>query len=145
MDATFTAGKQADLLLSMRDHDGIRRLMYILVEHKSCQDSSVAVQLHRYPGEIRQQQWVNVESEVPGSLPVIHPVVFYHGAKHWTAPLRLSGLHRDRTDTIIPGTIPLEYSADLTYRLVDLRELEPEHLQIRTRTLAGVSTVQHPG
>ena len=143
VDATFTGGKQADLLVSMRDNRGGEHLVYMLVEHKSYHDPLVAVQLYRYLGAIWQQQWIHRESKARGPLPVIHPVVLYHGAAPWTAPLELTGLHRtgDPDAGLDPDTEP--FITDLTYRLVDLRTIQPERLRIATRTLAYMIILRH--
>jgi predicted transposase YdaD len=161
IDATFTGGKQADLLVSMYDRTGRERLVYVLVEHKSYHDPLVAVQLYRYLGAIWQQQWINRESEARGPLPKIHPVVFYHGAAPWTAPLELTGLHRTRDSDrgrshdhrpdhergagpeSDPSHNPEPFITDLVYRVVDLRTIEPEQLRVAARTLAYMITLRH--
>ena len=160
VEATFTGGKQADLLVSMRDHRGREHLVYMLVEHKSYHDPLVAVlvatplrarrcthmhpvQLYRYLGEIWQQQWIHRESKVRGPLPVIHPVVLYHGAAPWTAPLELTGLHRADDHAAGLGAKTSPYITDLVYRLVDLRTIQPERLRIATRTLAFLITLRY--
>jgi predicted transposase YdaD len=141
IDATFTGGKQADLLVSMRDRGGKEHLVYMLVEHKSYHDPLVAVQLHRYLGEIWQQLWINRSDDERGPLPRIHPVVFYHGRSPWTVPLELTGLH-DAGDTEHDhDTGPL--MVELAYRLVDLWAIEPFALNVRVRTLAYLITLRY--
>ncbi len=142
VDATFTGGKQADLLLSMRDRGGQEHLVYMLVEHKSYHDPLVAVQLYRYLGAIWQQQWIHRESKTRGPLPVIHPVVIYHGLAPWTAPLTLTGLHGTGDSDRVPDD-DTPYITDLVYRLMDLRTIQPERLRIATRTLAYLITFRH--
>jgi recombination-promoting nuclease RpnB len=137
IDATFTGGKQADLLVSMHDRTGREHLVYMLVEHKSYSDRPVAIQLYRYLGAIWQQQWIHRDTEERGPLPLIHPVVFYHGKAPWTAPLKLSGLHGSADHD------PEPYITDLVYRLVDLSTIEPEQLQLPARTLAYLITLRH--
>ena len=143
VEATFTGGKQADLLVSMKDHRGRERLVYMLMEHKSYHDRLVAVQLYRYLGEIWQQQWIHRESKARGPLPVIHPVVIYHGAAPWTAPLELTGLHHIGDPDAGPDPDVEPFITDLAYRLVDLRTIRPERLRIATRTLAYMITLRH--
>ena len=155
VDASFTGGKQADLLLVMNENDGTPHLVYILVEHKSYPDPVVALQLYRYLGEIWQQYWVRGENRKRGVLPVIHPVVLYHGSRRWTAPLRLTGLHRLHATpgaaerTIVPASglgstdRPLSFPTELEYRLVDLWLLKPFRLKIRARTQAFLITLRH--
>ncbi len=142
VDATFTGGKQADLLLSMRERgDGERRgrkhLVYMLVEHKSYHDPLVPTQLFRYMGAIWHQQWELRESNLRGPLPLIHPVVLYHGERPWTTPLELTGQHEAGDSDTVP------FVTDLVYRLVDLSTIEPERLRVATRTLAYLITLRH--
>ncbi|TVR66189.1 MAG: Rpn family recombination-promoting nuclease/putative transposase [Spirochaetaceae bacterium] len=135
IDASFTGGKQADLLVSMRDHGDREHLVYMLVEHKSYHDRLVAVQLLRYSAEIWQLWKRNGDER--GPLPRIYPVVLYHGKTPWTAPLKLSGLHGSADDD------PEPHITDLVYRLVDLSTIEPEQLQLPARTLAYLITLRH--
>ena len=145
VEATFTGGKQADLLVSMKDHRGREHLVYMLVEHKSYHDPLVAVQLYRYLGKIWQQQWIHLDSKARGPLPMIHPVVFYHGKTPWTAPLELTGLHRVGDPDAKAGPDPdaEPFITDLVYRLVDLRTIQPERLRKAARTLAYMITLRH--
>jgi hypothetical protein len=92
-------------------------------------------------GEIWQQYWVHREGKKRGELPVIHPVVLYHGPRQWTAPLQLTGLHRPRDATTT--AMPTRYPAELEYRLVDLWLLKPLRLKARARTLAFLITLRH--
>ena len=87
-----------DLLLTVETIDGATEYVYVLVEHKSYPASMVAVQLLGYIGGILKRY-----RKPP--VPIIHPVVFYHGAKTWTAPTELTGLHQghhDRRDAADP-------------------------------------------
>ena len=146
VDATFTGGKQADLLLSVQGTDGSPQLIYMLMEHKSYSDPVVAVQLFRYLGAIWQQQWVHQRAADRGSLPVIHPVVFYHGRAPWKTPLHLSALHRhDTRAAVVRDAVasPAGFPANLEYRLVDLRRIRPGKLQVRFRTLAFLITMKY--
>jgi len=62
-----------DLLLSVQTTFGTEELVYILVEHKSYRDTRVAIALLRYVAGL-YHKW----EKLP--LPVIRPVVFYHGS-----------------------------------------------------------------
>src|ERR1700712_4852372 len=66
-----------DLLFATRWHDGSEVLVYLLFEHQSTQDRGIAFRLLRYQVRI----WERWRSEHPGSetLPVVLPVVLYHG------------------------------------------------------------------
>ena len=65
--------------------------VYMLFEHKSYPDKFVAVQLLRYMGAIWDQWLKGQKGETTARLPVIIPIVFYHGAETWI-PLKLCNL-----------------------------------------------------
>jgi hypothetical protein len=112
--------------------------VYILVEHKSYPDNRVALQLMHYMAGL-WRQW----NQLP--LPVIHPVVLYHGTRRWTAPTQLIDLHRFR-----PGrhhspepedtAFNTEYPANLRYHLLDLNAIAPKDLKpkVRAQAYAGL-------
>ncbi len=81
---------ESDLLFSARLVSGKRLLFYVLLEHQSRVDPWMAFRLLRYV--VRQwEQWR--EKHPRKKLPVILPLVLYHGKKgRWTAPLRLEAL-----------------------------------------------------
>jgi predicted transposase/invertase (TIGR01784 family) len=146
VDAGFAGGQQADLLLSLEDTAGKRQLVYILMEHKSYRDPVVAVQLHRYVGSVWQREWIALAPAERGELPVVHPVVFYHGVQPWNVPASLTTLHgidamwqRGRSGVGDRERYPVE----LHYRLLDLNHLETEGMKLRARTLAFLITLRY--
>ncbi|MBN1206607.1 MAG: Rpn family recombination-promoting nuclease/putative transposase [Myxococcaceae bacterium] len=82
---------QSDLLFSARLLSGQPLLLYLLLEHQSSVDRWMALRMLRYV--VRQlEHWrqEHPESEV---LPVVVPVVMYHGLEGaWTAPRRIEEL-----------------------------------------------------
>jgi hypothetical protein len=72
------------------DFQGGDALVYVLLEHKSSPDRWVALQLVKYIIRI----WYRELDRNQGTrkLPPILPVVFYHGKRHWKAPLNLAEL-----------------------------------------------------
>ena len=83
--------RQSDLLFSAQLHGGQPVLLYFLLEHQSSVDRWMAFRMLRYV--VRQlEHWrdQHPESEV---LPVVIPVVMYHGLERgWTAPRRMEEL-----------------------------------------------------
>jgi len=82
---------QSDLLFSARLHGGEPLLLYLLLEHQSTVDRWMALRMLQYV----VRQLVHWRQEHPKSevLPVIIPVVMYHGARRgWTAARRLEEL-----------------------------------------------------
>ena len=81
----------SDLLYRVDLNEGMDGLVYMLFEHKSYPDKFVAVQLLRYMGAIWEQWLKGQKGATTARLPVIIPIVFYHGAETWI-PLKLSDL-----------------------------------------------------
>jgi predicted transposase YdaD len=82
---------ETDLLFSARLKDGRQVLFYVLLEHQSTVSRWMALRLLKYV--VRQlEHWRrgNPDSEL---LPIILPVVLYHGPEGaWTAPRRVEEL-----------------------------------------------------
>jgi len=83
----------ADLLFQIHTHgkkSNKPAFVYILFEHKSYNDSMVAFQLLRYMVRI----WERHIKENPKAktLPMIFPILFYHGESGWTAPVSFHNL-----------------------------------------------------
>jgi len=82
---------ESDLLFSARLHEGGSLLLYVLLEHQSSVDRWMALRMLRYV--VRQvEHWRQQHPESP-VLPVIIPLVMYHGADGaWSAPRRVEDL-----------------------------------------------------
>jgi hypothetical protein len=82
---------ESDLFFSARLREGRTLLFYVLLEHQSSVDRWMALRMLRYV--VRQlEHW---RQEHPGSarLPVIIPLVLYHGSEGaWSAPRRVEEL-----------------------------------------------------
>ncbi|MBF0523655.1 MAG: Rpn family recombination-promoting nuclease/putative transposase [Deltaproteobacteria bacterium] len=98
----------------------------ILLEHKSYQDRLVPFQLFRY----MNQMWSYIISRQPASeyLPVIIPLVFYHGTTTWAGSTRFSSLF-DTTAEL------RRYLPDFDYLLLDLSTMPDEDIKgdVKTR------------
>lgn len=68
---------------------GAEGCVYLLFEHKSYQDRLIHLQLLGYMLKLWQ---LHVRQSKKQPLPVIIPIVFYHGKRRWAAGERLSGL-----------------------------------------------------
>ena len=106
----------SDLIFNVELESGNKGYVVFLFEHKSTVEKDTVFQIFKYLARI----WDEVISDK--RLPVIIPVLFYHGKEKWTAPMKLSGLIEDDFDwakKIIPD---FEY---FIYTLKDLREVYP--------------------
>jgi len=84
----------SDMLYSVKLAEEDTAFVYMLFEHKSYPDRYVAVQLLRYMGEIWNQYLKGRNSVTQGDLPLIIPLVVYHGTEQWEA-CTLSELVKD--------------------------------------------------
>ncbi|EHQ90635.1 Rpn family recombination-promoting nuclease/putative transposase [Desulfosporosinus youngiae] len=66
--------------------------LYLLFEHKSYPSPKVALQLLKYMLNIWE---LKTAGRPAAKLPVIIPLVVYHGQARWNSPLKLSGLIED--------------------------------------------------
>ena len=79
---------QCDALFRVRLKGEENDYAYVLLEHKSSVDPGTPVQLARYS----LNTWAREMEANPASLelPMIFPMVFYHGQGKWTVPLSLA-------------------------------------------------------
>lgn len=124
------ANQHSDLLFSATarpSHDPI--LVYILFEHQSTAQPTMALRLLRYMVRI----WMRHAKTQPDSpLPLIIPAVLAQVPGGWTAPTRFAELFSPSLGPIAPGVLPdFEYSVD------DLHRADDDDL--RARTLANAA------
>ena len=107
----------SDLLYRVGLKGGGDAFVFFLLEHKSAPDERVMLQLLRY--------MVLAWDRLPLPLPLIVPVVVYHGASPWRLSERLSGLFApSASEPIWRGYLPdfRHHLLDFTrYRDADLR------------------------
>ena len=120
---------EIDLLFSAQLTTGRPVLFYILLEHQSSVDRWMALRMLRYV--VRQLEHWRQEHSGDGLLPVIIPVVLYHGPEGpWTAPLSVEelfdlpteGAQRERWRALVPR---------FAYRVDDLTAQRAEALMAR--------------
>ena len=121
---------ESDLLFSARMHTGHSLLLYVLLEHQSSVDSWMALRMLRYV--VRQVERWRQEHPESARLPVIIPLVMYHGVDGvWTAPRRVEDLFdlpeeeeaRERWRALVPR---------FEYLLDDLTAEREEALRARS-------------
>ena len=123
MEGTFINGDgaktQCDALFRVRLKSGQDARIYVLLEHKSSVDYDTPLQIARYMLSI----WARELKATPAhrKLPMILPLVFYHGLGEWTVPRSLAEMidAPDGVDDPLRG---------FAYTLRDLRRLDPWHL-----------------
>jgi predicted transposase/invertase (TIGR01784 family) len=124
--------RYTDLLFSVAWRGGQDALVYLLFEHQSTSDGWMAFRLLRYLVRI-WERWMS-ENPHAKALPVIVPVVLYHGADPWSAPVAFDALF-DIPDAVRPALAP--HQVRFTYLLDDLSEIPEEQLRARAMTALG--------
>ncbi|WP_375769133.1 Rpn family recombination-promoting nuclease/putative transposase [Archangium gephyra] len=82
---------ESDLLFTAQLRSGQPLLLYVLLEHQSTVDPWMALRMLRYV--VRQVERWRQEHPKSEKLPLIIPLVMYHGAEGtWTAPRRVEDL-----------------------------------------------------
>ncbi|EPX61231.1 hypothetical protein D187_001014 [Cystobacter fuscus DSM 2262] len=119
---------ESDLLFTARLRTGESVLLYVLLEHQSSVDRWMALRMLRYV--VRQVERWRQEHPESTRLPVIIPLVMYHGtAGAWTAPRRVEDLFElpEAERELWRGLVPR-----FEYLLDDLTAEREEALLART-------------
>ncbi|HWO19591.1 MAG TPA: Rpn family recombination-promoting nuclease/putative transposase [Kofleriaceae bacterium] len=133
--------QHTDLLYSATWRDGSELLVYFLFEHLSAppkKDSLLAFRLLRYQVRI-WENWLAKHQDAK-SLPMIIPIVMYHGVTPWSEP-RLFDALLDVPASVRPAVAP--YLIQFAYLLNDLSEITDDELRsgaMRT-ALAKLATI----
>lgn len=75
-----------DLLYTLKLQEGQNAKIFFLLEHKSTPERGTALQVLKYMTNVWSEEYDGKK------LPLIIPIVFYHGTKKWNAPLGVDGL-----------------------------------------------------
>lgn len=110
----------SDLLCQIGLKDGKAVFVYILVEHKSSPAPWVALQLLRYMLKI----WAQVPLRRNTYLPVIFPLVFYHGKQRWNVARHFNALFDPQVLERVSRFVP-----DFEYFLCDVSLHSPTTIQ----------------
>jgi predicted transposase/invertase (TIGR01784 family) len=118
--------QHTDLLYSATWRDGDEALVYLLFEHQSTPPTEgvMAYRLLRYQDRI----WEHWRADHPKAktLPMIIPIVMYHGASLWSEPRSFDAL-LDVPAGVRPAVEP--YLVRFTYLLLDLSEMSDDELR----------------
>ncbi len=112
------------------DQEPLPGYLYMLFEHKSYPDPLVALQLNGYLQRIWKDS-LQEEGKPKNTLPVILPMVIYHGKKAWNIPRQFQAL--------VPGAKEAAlgpYTPHWEYQLYDLSRYTDE--QIRETVQDGI-------
>ncbi len=109
----------SDILYKI-DLDGESGYIYLLFEHKSHVDKLAHLQLLGYLHKIWE---LDQKQKRKASLPVIVPLLLYHGPRKWKSPTRFSALFHG------PGDALAEYIPDFEYILYDLSRYSDEEIK----------------
>ncbi|AKJ03262.1 Rpn family recombination-promoting nuclease/putative transposase [Archangium gephyra] len=116
---------ESDLLFTARLRTGQPLLLYVLLEHQSSVDRWMALRMLRYV--VRQVERWRTEHPESSRLPVIIPLVMYHGVDGaWTAPRRVEELFE------LPGEQWRTLVPRFEYLLDDLTAEREEALRARS-------------
>ena len=86
-----------DVVATVQLTDGQPADIYILFEHKSGLDKLARLQILKYMVH-KWFQWIKNRELPDGRLPIVIPVVVYHGIRKWTYSLEFSDLFRMPSD-----------------------------------------------
>lgn len=132
VDAALTH-QHTDLLYAAKWRDGKEALVYFLFEHQSSPPTEglMAYRLLSYQERI----WARWRAEHPRArtLPMILPIVLYHGATTWLEPRSFDAL-LDVPAGVRPAVEP--HLVRFTYLLHDLSEIPDEELRDGARWTA---------
>jgi predicted transposase/invertase (TIGR01784 family) len=119
LDADLNA-HYSDILYRVGLRDGGEAFVCVLFEHKSYVEPLVGLDLLRY--ELRVWEDVLKATPQPATLPVIIPLVVYHGRSRWTVPTRF--------DALLPAPTALQgYVPKFEYTLIDLSAWRDEDIR----------------
>ncbi len=119
--------------------EGKEIYLYILIEHQSSIDYSIAFRVLVYLVNIWQDIYKNLSQDERTqknfSLPPVFPIVIYNGAATWTVPKTLK-------EIIESNELFGEYIPNLKYHLVDVSHYDFEKLKKLDDTLASIFMIE---
>ncbi len=125
----------ADLLFKVAI-DGQEGYIYFLFEHKSYKSHLIALQLLRYMVDIWDAKTRKAKSRV---IPIIIPLVIYHGEHSWEVVKSLSGLmpqYSDLSDDL------KKYIPNYDFLLYDVAGISPEDMKLETLLKIAITIYQ---
>ncbi|MCW1968600.1 MAG: Rpn family recombination-promoting nuclease/putative transposase [Anaerolineae bacterium] len=124
----------ADLVFRAKSKQGNNTFVCLLFEHKSYPDRWVALQLLRYIILV----WVYLAKSEPKLLPMVFPMVVYHGKRKWRIKRDLHAL------VDLKGLESLrQYVPNFEYHLLDLNVLADESLSEAELMNVALGVMKH--
>ena len=122
-----------DVIWKLRWKDGKeQRWVYLLLELQSTPDRFMAVRMLTYEGLLLQELIREKKLEPEDLLPLVFPVVFYHGKPPWRPSLELARLFPPAPEEM-KGHLP-----QLRYRLLDVSRLPLDEPTLRQNLVAAL-------
>ena len=109
----------SDLLYKI-DFKGDPGYLYLLFEHKSYKDRLIYIQVLEYMIKIWRLHEKQTKTRL---LPIVIPLVFYHGETQWEIDPRFSSIFSGPVDALS------EYLPDFRFILYDLTEVSDERIK----------------
>jgi predicted transposase/invertase (TIGR01784 family) len=113
---------------------GAPALIYILIEHKSYADRWAVFQLLKYMMRLWDKE--RVKSAAGKNLPIIVPVLLYHGTRKWRLPIDFPSYFamQDELKAYVPAFRPI---------LIDLQGMEDQDLPGSAMIQAVLKTLKY--
>ena len=124
----------SDLLYRVRLKNGEEAFACLLFEHKSWPDEFTAFQVLRYKVRI----WEQKLREGAKRLPLILPIVLYHGRARWQADTNFQSLIESGNQPALQKYVP-----GFEYFLCDLSALKEEEIKGAALLRVGLSLLKH--
>ena len=121
-------------MLYKADIKGSSGYIYLLFEHKSYYDKWIHLQLLEYLIKIWRQ---DIKNNNPANLPIIIPMVLYHGRYKWTAKTEFSSLFINKTKELN------EFLPDFKFILYDLNSWSDNEIKGSVFTKAVLLLLKH--
>ena len=122
-----------DVIWRLRFKDGGKdRWVYLLLELQSTPDRFMAVRMLTYEGLLLQELIREKKLEPRDLLPLVLPVVFYHGKPLWRPSLELASLFPPAPEEM------KEHLPQLRYRLLDVGKLPLREPALRNNLVAAL-------
>ena len=107
-------------ILYQADLNNIDLFIYLLIDHKSREEPFMGFQFLKYM--IRIWELYLKQNKKAETLPVVIPIVIYHGSKKWEVDKRFTSFFK------APGYLQ-EYIPDFNYRIYDISHIPDEEIR----------------
>lgn len=115
-------------LLFKADISGKEGYLYFLFEHKSYPDKGISLQLLKYMVEIWEAKMIKEEQQ---QLPIVIPLVIYHGKTSWSIPTSLGANLNGYEE--LPKDVKV-HVPDFDYIIYDLSGFSDEEIKGKVQT-----------